>query len=74
MNNLEDDKGYWYNYKTGKYELFGTPQTDEQAKLYLPQYPAAQKLYDVCRLHGLPILDSMEEVLKAVILKMENNT
>lgn len=56
----------WYNFKTGDYDwLYEFPSTDEQAKLYISQFAAAQSLYDLCRTHlNMDVSESMLYVLK----------
>lgn len=56
-----------YNYTTDEYDYRDAPTTDEEAKRYLPQQPAAQGLFDCHREMGLGILEAMVEVLTAVI-------
>jgi len=56
----------FYNFVTGEYDDLpdGGPATDEAAKQYIDQLPAALNLYDVERQLGRSIL----EALKAVYL------
>ena len=63
----ESKKLYWWSFKTEEHEYRDAPTTDEEAMLYIPQIPAAQGLYQACRMQGHDILGSMAEVLKACI-------
>jgi len=62
-----DRKGYWHNYKTGQYEYRYAPDTDEDALALLPQYPAAQGMFEVYREMGKSILDAMDYTLSACV-------
>jgi len=52
-----------YNYDTEEYELRSAPQTDAEARQFLPQ-GAARSLYTLLREHkGLGILEAMVRAL-----------
>ena len=58
----------WFNYKTESYDyLDGLPETDEQAKLYIPQIDAAQRIFEIKRMMGEDIVNSMLYVLEAYV-------
>jgi len=56
----------WFNYDTGKFEYAGPPQTDTDAKKYLPYDPSGTPrwLYDCYRQTGDSILGAMVKVLE----------
>ena len=56
-----------YNFETDEYDDVGAPDTDDEAKKYIPQSAAAQNLYELYRLQGDSILDASINVLKACI-------
>jgi len=43
------------------------PTTDEEARQYIPQLPAALGLYEVRRQMGDSVLDAMEATLRAAV-------
>jgi len=38
-------ENYWFNYRTGQYELRHAPTSDDEAVQLIPQHPGAQGLY-----------------------------
>jgi hypothetical protein len=57
----------WHNFATGQIDYRTAPTTDEEAKQYLPQQPAALNLYDLYRLRGDSVEDAAIAVLKDVL-------
>ena len=51
------------NFKTGEWEKFPDPLTDEKAKQFIPQAEPCQNLYELYRLRGDTPLDAMIGVL-----------
>ena len=67
MTEKQNQTGPWYNYRTGACDLYATP-TDETISDYLPQNPAALSMYRLYRNFGdLTVLQSMANVLLAVL-------
>lgn len=60
-------QNYWYNYDSGKYDLRGMPETDEDAIHYIPigEFGAARNLYGLYRETGLSISEAMLKTLEA---------
>jgi hypothetical protein len=57
----------WHNFATGQTDWRDSiPATDEEAKQYLPQDPAALNLYDLYRLRGDSIEDAFIATLRAL--------
>jgi hypothetical protein len=59
-------KRYWHNFVTGEADYRTAPATDEEAKQYLPQDPAALSRYDLYRQRGDSVTDAYIAVLKDV--------
>ena len=62
--------GKWFNYKTGDYDAKDlAPQTDAEAKLYIPQHKAVQGIFECRRFMGDSILEAMAYALGAALPK-----
>ena len=59
-----DRRNYWFNYRTGKYELTDAPPDFAD---YLPQTPAAQGLYKLYREAGDEPREAARRVLEALV-------
>lgn len=57
----------WYNYTTNEYDWRITPETDQDALMYLPQLPIVQGLYKLYRASGESIGASMRKVLATML-------
>ena len=57
---------YWSNFVTGEADYREAPTTDEEAKQYIPQWPAALNLYDLRRQMGDSVMDALGGVLESV--------
>ena len=70
MNDIKQPGAYWYNYKMQEYECVSgipIPLSD-----YIPQIPAAQRLYRLYILHiGCTPLEAAMKVLKACVRQAE---
>ncbi len=56
-----------YNFRSGEYDDIDAPETDDMALDYLPQLPAARRLYRVYRAKGEDIIESMRLVLMVCV-------
>ena len=61
---MSDNKFYWFNYKTGDYELIDTPSDFTN---YIPQQDAAISLYKLYIQTGDPALEAARKVLSICV-------
>jgi hypothetical protein len=59
---------FLYNYVTQKFDRrFGMPSGDDEALMYLPQYPTISALYLARRELGDSVVDAMATTLRAIL-------
>ena len=51
----------WFNFKTGKFEAYAKPETDEAALAHMPQDGFVEPVYRALRGQGFSILAAMRE-------------
>ncbi len=69
---LEDTYDWCYNFAHNAYEMHqGFPQNSDELREYLPQYEAAQGLFDLYLAMGDNPLVAFEKVLEVVVAAHE---